>query len=565
MYPATHLAAAALLTLAAAAATSEVLTPATEEMSRATKALQAQDYAGVVHILEPVMARHALDAPAWRTLGMAQLRQHHAKAAESAYLQALSADPRNPQPMFYLGLAAAQQNDRQGTLHWLQKAAATHRVDMTALAMERDIEAWRDSPEFQALLPSAEDFKHPFIEPVRILKEWDGEAAGDQFGWVARVIGDVDGDGVNDFVTSAPTKDIHGKDAGRIYLYSGGSGTLLWSRDGAPGDQLGTGAEAAGDVDGDGIPDVIAGAPGIDTAYVLSGRDGHLLLTLHGEAHGDNFGDHVASVGDIDGDGHADVIVGAAGNGAAGKNAGRAYVYSGKDGHLLLTLSGEAAGDGFGSTVAGYSDRTHRLLVVGAPGAGPQHTGRIYVYRDLNPHANFTADADATGAALGYMFVSVLGDVDGDGWPDIFASDFSDSSKGTGTGKIYIYSGRTGRRLHVWTGQTAGEGFGTTQSIAGDVNGDHRADVIVGSWQYSGAAQSGGRAYLFDGRSGHLLRTFTCRIPGDTFGFDAVGLGYAGDAREDSLLVTSAWSGIHGYHSGRVFLIGSGVRKAANR
>jgi hypothetical protein len=92
-----------------------------------------------------------------------------------------------------------------------------------------------------------------------------------------------------------------------------------------------------------------------------------------------------------------------------------------------------------------------------------------------------------------------------------------------------------------------------------------RRDVIVGSWQYSGVAQSGGRAYLFDGRSGQLLRTYTCKIPGDTFGFDAVGLGFAGDAREDSLLVTSAWSGVHGFHSGRAFLIGNGVHKPAMR
>ena len=110
------------------------------------------------------------------------------------------------------------------------------------------------------------------------------------------------------------------------------------------------------------------------------------------------------------------------------------------------------------------------------------------------------------------MFVSVLGDVDGDGVPDIFASDWSDKSNGPGAGKVYIYSGRTGRRLFTLSGETAGEGFGTTHSVVGDVNGDGRADLIVGSWQYGKTAQSGGRAYLYDGRSHKLLRTYTSRF-----------------------------------------------------
>jgi hypothetical protein len=234
-------------------------------------------------------------------------------------------------------------------------------------------------------------------------------------------------------------------------------------------------------------------------------------------------------------------------------------VYSGKDGHLLLTVKGRRAGDAFGSSVAGYADGKHRFLVVGAPGAGPRKKGRVYVYEGLTDKPAFAFDADATGAALGYMFVSVLGDVDGDGVADIFASDFSDTAKGPQTGKTYVYSGKTGRRLYTWTGETAGEGFGTTQSIAGDVNGDGRADVIVGAWQYGRQAASAGRAYLYDGRTGRLLRTYTCRIPGDTFGFDAVGMGAVDGDGQAELLITSAWSGIRGHHSGRIFLISSGV------
>jgi hypothetical protein len=91
------------------------------------------------------------------------------------------------------------------------------------------------------------------------------------------------------------------------------------------------------------------------------------------------------------------------------------------------------------------------------------------------------------------------------------------------------------------------------------VNGDGRTDLIVGSWQYSAAAQSGGRAYLYDGRSGRLLRTYSGRIPGDTFGFDAVGMGNVDDSGQSELLITAGWSAIHGFHTGRIFLIASGI------
>jgi hypothetical protein len=66
--------------------------------------------------------------------------------------------------------------------------------------------------------------------------------------------------------------------------------------------------------------------------------------------------------------------------------------------------------------------------------------------------------------------------------------------------------------------------------------------------------------YLFSGRDGRLLETFTDRIPGDTFGFDAVGIGDVdGDGKID-LLLTAAWSGVHGNHSGRIFIVSSGVK-----
>src|SRR6185369_5602274 len=152
--------------------------------------------------------------------------------------------------------------------------------------------------------------------------------------------------------------------------------------------------------------------------------------------------------------------------------------------------------------------------VVGAPAAGPNKHGRTYVYDSLAQKPAFVIDSDETGNALGAMFVSVPGDMDGDSVPDVYVSDWSNTAKGPSTGRVYVHSGRDGHRLFTFTGETAGEGFGTSPSVAGDVDHDGHADLIVGAWQYSKEAVGAGRAYLYSGKDGHLIKTFTCRIPG---------------------------------------------------
>ncbi len=536
-----------------------------QELDAALAQLQAGDAAGAATALRRLTVRDPRSVPAWRALARASRQLHDYDQAVRAYQHALQLKPDAQADFFGLGSAYAGRHDYANAFKWLARAAATHRIDMTELGEDPNLANFRTDPRYQALLPKPADFEHPFVEPVKIIREWRGEAAGDQFGWIARNIGDVDGDGVNDVVTSAPTHGAGNSNAGRIYVYSTGSGRLLWSADGEPGDQLGTGVEAASDTNGDGIPDVLASGPaGLGIAHIYSGRDGHVLQTFRSSNADETFGNHVSGAGDVNGDGYADVIVGAPGKEGESKVPGHAYLYSGKDGSLLLALSGEQAGDGFGSAVAGYADGKNHVLVVGASGAGPAHHGRVYIYDSRSRQLRFTIEADSTGDKLGYMFVSVPGDADGDGVPEIYASDWSNSALGHSTGRVYLASGASGKLLYSLTGETAGDGFGTSPSMAGDVDGDGRADLIVGAWQFGGAAASGGTAYLYSGRDGRLLKTYTCRTPGDTFGFDAVGLGDVdGDGTTD-LLITSGWSAVNGHHSGRVFVISSGVvRKRA--
>jgi FG-GAP repeat/FG-GAP-like repeat len=548
-----------ILCLYAAAIDSAPASPgaAPSSLDSALSQLQNADAAGAAISLRRITVVDPKNAAAWRALGTADMILGHFAAAVADFHHALELQADSPRVLYQLGAAYAADHDTRRAFEFLSRARESKRYDMTEISADVHLAGLRKDPRFHALLPTAADFEQPFVEPVKIIREWRGEAAGDQFGWIARNLGDVDGDGITDIVTSAPT---HGDHAGRIYVYSVGNGRLLWSADGQPGDELGSGVEGIGDANGDGTPDVAASGPSRSgVAYIYSGGDGRILQRFKSTRADEIFGSHISGAGDVDGDGHADVIVGAPGKEGEFTNAGHAYIYSGKDGRLLFTLSGERFGDGFGSTVAGYSNGKEHYLVVGAPRAGADHHGRVYVYGDYAGPPNFVIDADATGNALGAMFVSVMGNTDG-GMHSIFASDWTNAAKGASTGRIYLHSSRTGERLLTLTGQTAGEGFGTSKSTAGDVDGDGIEDLIVGAWQYSEAAVSAGRAYLYSGKDGRLIRTFTCRTPGDTFGFDAVGLGDVdGDGTAD-LLITSGWSGVNGHHSGRVFVISSGVK-----
>ena len=172
-----------------------------------------------------------------------------------------------------------------------------------------------------------------------------GEVAYDYFGSSVASAGDVNDDGYDDVIIGAHYNDDGGNNAGKAYVYlgsaSGLSTTVKWTTIGeAAGDYLGASVASAGDVDGGGYDDVIISAHGNNDgsndagkAYVYLGSVSGLSTTVSwtqtGEVAVDYFGSSVASAGDVDGDGYANIIVSAHGNNDGSNDAGKAYVYGG--------------------------------------------------------------------------------------------------------------------------------------------------------------------------------------------------------------------------------------------
>ena len=399
-----------------------------------------------------------------------------------------------------------------------------------------------------------------------LLWTFTGAAAGDYFGYSVSGAGDVNNDGYDDLIVGADWNDAGGSNAGRAYVYSGQTGALLWTFTGAAaGDYFGHSVSGAGDVNNDGYDDLIVGAHWNDAggtdagrAYVYSGQTGALLWTFTGEAAGDRFGVSVSGAGDVNNDGYEDLMVGAYTNDAGGIWAGRAYVYSGQTGALLWTFTGEAAADNFGNSVSGAGDVNsdgYDDLIVGAwlNDAGGASAGRAYVYSGQTGVLLWTFTSEAAGDSFG-VSVSGAGDVNNDGYDDLIVGAYGNDAGGDDAGRAYVYSGQNGALLRTFTGAAAGDHFGVSVSGAGDVNNDGYADLIVGAQYNSAGGTNAGRAYVYSGRSGTLLCTFTGEAAYDCFGLSVSGAGDVNNDGYDDLIVGAYLNDAGGADAGRAYV-----------
>ncbi len=387
-----------------------------------------------------------------------------------------------------------------------------------------------------------------FVEPVCVTHTWNGSQLGESFGWVSAPLRDIDGDGAMEVAITAPGRSGN---RGRVSIRSGRTGRLLRRSVGTvAGARYGHAVRDAGDLDGDGATDYVVGAPGSSTvagtAEVFS-VSASLLLTMQQGVAGDQFGYSVAGPGDLDGDGVPDYAVGAPDTNNPGALAGAVYVLSGAGGGVLHVFRG-APGDRLGTAVGAIGDVTgdgRSELVLGAVGA--PGGGLAYVY-DVGQPAQplYTLTPDASAASFGQYFADSPGDVNGDGWPDVYVGDFSDSGAGRAAGRAYVFDGRNGQRIWTIAGTTPGGGFGIGRG-AGDVDGDGRADLLLCAWQDSSGAPFAGKAWVYSGANLQVLHTFTCNVAGATVGFDAHGMGDVdNDGRQDFLLTGAQLNGSTG-------------------
>jgi len=410
---------------------------------------------------------------------------------------------------------------------------------------------------------------------VKLKYRFDGSVAGGELGESVSGAGDVDGDGFSDLIVGVPYADPGGLSAaGSAFVFSGADGSQLFRFDGSAAfDNLGHSVSGAGDVDGDGLADLIVGAPQANpgglsdagSAFVFSGADGSQLFRFDGTASGDFLGFSVSGAGDVDGDGFPDLIVGIYMADPSGLNdAGSALVFSGADGSQLFRFDGSAAGDGLGVSVSGAGDVDgdgFDDLIVGAEDASPNGlnlAGSAFVFSGANGSQLFRFDGSASRDLLG-VFVSGAGDLDGDGFPDlIVGAPFADPSGISSAGSAFVFSGADGSQLFRFDGQAAGDLLGFSVSGAGDLDGDGFPDLIVGApFADPSGLSDAGSAFVFSGADGSQLLGFDGPAAGDLLGFSVSGAGDVdGDGFPD-LIVGAPFSDPSGLSdAGSAFVFG---------
>jgi Putative metal-binding motif/FG-GAP repeat len=365
-----------------------------------------------------------------------------------------------------------------------------------------------------------------------------GASSSHYAGWDFRGGDDLDGDGVPDVAIGAygadggygagyfvsgvdMSGDLSLADATGVVTSGGATSNLAYDLDTSP------------DLTGDGIGDIILGSYGSGSdsyrghAWIMAGpMSGALTLSdaaaiVDGDSALDLAGNGVGGVGDTNGDGAPDLLVGAHGDDGAGAAAGAAGLFYGPlSGNVAMadadrTVEGENPGDEMSrNTVGGRGDVDGDGLddvLIGSQFNSTYGTyaGSLYLLLGSTT-ATGTLNAIDTAAQIygvvDYDFMGRgfdLGDLDGDGFADLIVSAYAEDTAGAEAGAVYVYYGPvTGSMVGTdaettLLGVDANDYFGFMPAVVGDTDGDGQDDLLVGAWFDSDGGTNAGAAYLF--------------------------------------------------------------------
>jgi len=363
----------------------------------------------------------------------------------------------------------------------------------------------------------------PRVEAMRLAGIAEGASRGEQFGNCETGVGDVNGDGFDDFISAGAHYSGERYLQGRVALYLGNRdgklGAPAWVAYGREaGDYFGAFLGAAGDVNHDGFADVLitdqtpraSDHEEVRSVFLYLGSPTGLrpepACRIMGWQPHANFGGGITGIGDVNGDGYDDVAIGASNYTHRFPFEGAVFVYLGGPNGLSArpdwAVYGGARDAWLGNVMTRAGDVNHDGyddLLVGAPGWKGAHTadvGRALLYlggpHGLAARPSWTAEGDQPRGVMGY-FVGGVGDVNQDGFADVMVTQPGWSGRAVREGRALIYlGGPTGlSRDPVWTGQgfSAGSAISTGNAWLGDVNGDGIPDLLYGSGLYSASLE----------------------------------------------------------------------------